>query len=208
MLMLKKLFTNDKFFLAMALFAVVSEVYLILMGFIMDYSIELLPVLLRVACIIVLYVSYIKHSKNVMKGMIGALLLSIVNTAISLLSYNEIVLDKVCSVIFLVVSLLLFINHFIINSNRHSSPKAVLLNQLVLIIMAVNNFVWTLGRTSVYVTGLGIATMIIDSLCLIAILSVIVCVESRLDAYRLDREAAGWTEEAGYPEGYVHQKDR
>jgi len=33
----------------------------------------------------------------------------------------------------------------------------------------------------------------------------IVCVESHLDAYRIDREAAGWTEEAGYPEGYVHE---
>jgi len=36
----------------------------------------------------------------------------------------------------------------------------------------------------------------------------IVCVESRLDAYRLDREEAGWTEEKGYPEGYVHEHQK
>jgi len=41
--------------------------------------------------------------------------------------------------------------------------------------------------------------------CMVA---AIVCVESRLDAYRLDREAAGWTEEKGYPEGYVHEYEK
>jgi len=34
-----------------------------------------------------------------------------------------------------------------------------------------------------------------------------VCVESRLDAYRLDRETAGWSEEKGYPEGYDRTKN-
>ena len=50
--------------------------------------------------------------------------------------------------------------------------------------------------------------LLIDVIGFIGMTSVVVCVESRLDAYRMDREAAGWTEERGYPEGYVRPKDQ
>jgi len=55
---------------------------------------------------------------------------------------------------------------------------------------------------------LTITASIFDIIGFIGTALVVVCVESRLDAYRLDREAAGWTEEKGYPEGYVHEYEK
>lgn len=49
---------------------------------------------------------------------------------------------------------------------------------------------------------------VVNIVTLLAVCGVIVCVESRLDAYRLNREKAGWTEETGYPEGYRHEYEK
>jgi len=161
--------------------------------------------LLRVCCVIALYISYRKHSKNVMKGMMGALLMGQLISAILFLSDPQTALELILVYAYLVLSLLLFINHFTINANRQASPNMVLFNQIILILIAivsiVGNVLWIENYSSLLIS----IALIVEIPGIIGMNASIVCVESRLDAYRQDREAAGWTEEAGYPKGYVHE---
>jgi len=82
---------------------------------------------------------------------------------------------------------------------------SVKLNQVILVINnVVLDFTWMIAIPE----SISIIGNILDVIGFVGMTSVVVCVESRLDAYRLDREAAGWTEEKGYPEGYVHEYEK
>ncbi len=207
---MKKLFTNDRFFLAMVLCAVVGEAtgaFISIFAF--NYSLQTqLTLLFRVACVIILFYSYKKHSKNIMKGIMGSLLAGQLISSIQYLSNMRFDIEYISTLLFAFFSVLLFINHFIINSEHHSSPKQIKFNQLLVILLFLNctsyNMLWCIYDC----TLLTLVWCIVDTVGFLGMVSVVVCVESRLDAYRLDREAAGWTEEKGYPENYIHQKDR
>ncbi len=210
---MKKLFTNDRFFLAMVLFAVIGEgLYSLLTLIGKPYLIvSLISIIFSAVCVAALYSTYRKHSKNVTKALMGALLMSQLNIGISLLNSAISVGNTVAIILDTVFSLaatVLFINHMLINSDHHSSPAMISMNQVLAIIIAVVNTVssayWLLSVRD----ALTITASIFDIIGFIGTALVVVCVESRLDAYRLDREAAGWTEEKGYPEGYVHEYEK
>ncbi len=207
---MKKLFTSDNFFLAMLLFAVIGEaIYSSIDIFVYHYAIQAqLTLFFRLVCVIVLYISYKRHSKNVMKGMMGALLAAQLITSIQYLPELSTPVDYVCFPLFAVFSALLFINHFIINADRQPSPRLIRISQILSILLFLNNtvseFLWLASVPDPLYYVLGIA----DILGFLGMTASVVCVESRLDAYRLDRESAGWTEEKGYPEGYVHEYEK
>jgi len=209
---MKKLFMNDKFFLAAVLMSVIGTlaftVYCLSQW--LQYSYMAVIVLVNAVSTVALYGAYKKHSKNVMKGLIGFLLmglLALTITAVFPLEPEQL-LYLIVSLINFAVVLALCINHFVINSDHHSRNANVRLNQVLLFVMfilfVVMAAVWIVGITGIlpiiYMIGIPVAAF--------GVTSTVVCVESRLDAYRLDREAAGWTEEAGYPEGYVHQYEK
>ena len=204
---MKKLFTNDKFFLAMTLCAVIGELFIACYDiFALHHAIQSeLVLILRVACVVVLYISYKKHMKNVMKGMMGALLMAQVITAVLYLSDMQPAMDRICVPIFVVLSVLLFINHFIINADRSASPAMITISQIILVLLTINNTVWDIAW---FMFDDFFIVYFLDFIGFAGMISAVVCVESRLDAYRLDREAAGWTEEKGYPEGYVHEYEK
>jgi len=209
--MLKKLFTNDKFF---AISTFCSAFSLAVLGIIyaIQYSDGMFGsgVIKIVGSIylVVLYISYKRHEKNVLKGIMGATLSTMLISALYVIPMITLPAEKVIIPLNAVLSALLLTNHFVINSSRKSSPTNIRLNQVLVLLIAINLIAWSVVWFPYSLT----ATDIIADVCAIVgfafMAASIVCVESRLDAYRLDREEAGWTEEAGYPEGYVHQKDR
>jgi len=207
---MKKLFTNDKFFGAVVIISLIGATLHAIIQLLIypDISSYCIPVFLCALCELFLYTSYCKHSKNTMKGMMGALLMGLLLDAIFSLSEMEIAADKICAPIYAALVTLMFINHFIINSNHHSSPAKIKLNQILVMLLVLVVIVWN-AAWSVYTIGdLGMVSQIAGLISFPCMMATIVCVESRLDAYRLDREAAGWTEEAGYPEGYVHEYEK
>ena len=103
---------------------------------------------------------------------------------------------------------MLFVNHFLINESHTAKPINICVNQIIAILLVVNTAAWSIYLLPHSVNAVNAVSEVIDIFGNAGFYCAIVCVESRLDAYRLDREAAGWTEEKGYPEGYVHQKDR
>jgi len=174
-------------------------------------------------CLVFLYTSFKHHNKNVQKGLLGATLMWYLYDEINYLlggiifsPYGFEAYDNAAGKGYLVLNILciisfacLFVNHFVINSDHHSSPLNVLINQLLVVFFSICSIASIpfqvqvlMGNMLEIIEGitwqLGVSTLIL----------LIASYESKLDAYRLDREAAGWTEEAGYPEGYVHQKDK
>ncbi len=209
---MKKLFTSDKFFLVAMLLAVVGQ-SLLAIHFLIDGKQYLLSsafsILAAVGCCITLFVSYQKHAKNVMKGAIGALLMAILLDSFSYISsMGNSVINSISTPIYIFLALALLVNHFLINEKHTASPRNVAINRILVCGIAIIQFIWTAtflaNSSEVLYSIFQIGYMIgFPSMC-----AVIVCVESRLDAYRLDREAAGWTEEKGYPENYVHEYEK
>ncbi len=188
---MKKIFTNDKFFLAMVLCAVLGE--LIFLGFQVfvhpEYVISYLSLLIRIGCVAVLYSSYRKHSKNVMKGMMGALLMAQLLTSLSYLSSGDAVGR---ALVYVVLNAALFVVHFIINSDHHSSPALIRVNQVLFLLMAILNTVTEVVDISRIGSFTAAIPLIADIFGFIGMMAAVVCVESRLDAYRIEREAKGY----------------
>jgi len=206
----KKVFTNDKFFLAVTVIGFAGIVCSSILGFVL-YPAMFNGWILNIAlalCHLFLYSSYKKHSKNVMKGLMGASLFGAMIFTVDSFQWNVSVLDDVCSILTVLMAVGLFVTHFFINSNHHSKPGLIRFNQVLILLLAVVNVVWNVDWLIVY------DSLPVRLFCLVLMIgwpcamATTVCIESRLDAYRLDREAAGWTEEKGYPENYVHEYEK
>jgi len=209
---MKKLFNNDRFYLTITILAIISSFFYLLISY-SAYFLSLkycIAELVRVICIIVLYISYKRHDKNVMKGMMGSMLMLIF--ILALFSVNNAdfgVFYDVLGYSSIVIATVLFISHYLINNSHKSSPAKIFLNQILCVLFALvllANFVFISIKFALpFVISAG---NVCGALSSILTAMSIVCVETRLDAYRLDREAAGWTEETGYPQGYIHECEK
>jgi len=202
---MKKIFTNDMFFLASTVLSVLGMITLLIAEFIggqefMSYNLTLSAFPL---CTLLLYISYKSHNKNVMKSLLGSLLMAMVISDVIYVTLND-----VFALFFMTCDILLFFSHLLINSDRHSSPLRVRFSQCVIAVYCIIEIIWTvihlINACSIY----DYVFTFSSAVAYLSTASVIVCVESRLDAYRLDREAAGWTEEKGYPKDYVHEYEK
>jgi len=193
----KKLFTNDKFFLAMTVLGVLGLIVAdILLS--INYPGSMTSIITRfiaALCLIFLRSSYVKHSKNVMKGLMGALLMAGLLHSLSLTGSIFLTIDKVFVPIIILLSAVLFISHFIINSDHHSKPGYIRLNQVLCALLAVAFLVWNIGWACVSENAVDALASIALALGRIGMYAAVVCVESRLDAYRIEREANGYKAE-------------
>jgi len=206
---MKKLFLNKKFFLVCVILAVVGQVYRAIQQMSIpepNLSVTLCMLAFGI-CEIVLYSSFKNHEKNLMKGIMGALLMGHFVLGTTWLGAGSAV-DVVFGLIYIVVVACILINHFMIAADRHSMIASIKLNQVLVIIGFVCVFAWdVVGCCAAFSAG-AVVDYLLDIVALFGVFASIVCVETMLDSFKSDREAAGWTEEKGYPEGYVHQKDK
>jgi len=210
----KKLFSNDRFFAITAyaswICLLVSAVIL-LACYIMTKKIDnlqsVISNLLFATSTICLYVSYKRHSKNVMKGMMGALLGFVVMDALEQLLFIDLsnAFQSVVQVIYLALTIALFTVHFLINSKHTPSEGKTKLFRLITVMIVIIQIIWAFQLIKLYSILLGAVIVVVLVAGYICMVLVINCVETRLDIYRQDRSEAGWTEEKGYPEGYVHE---
>jgi len=215
--MLKKLFTNDKFFSTVSVIGFIGAIIYSIGCFLFwtdilfsSYISAAIYMLINGVLVLILYISYKKHLKNLMKGVVGALLMGEFATVCTLTFpiIDTFPLDIICNFILLALTLVLLINHFIINTDHHSNKTNVSINQWCSVLIAADAVVWSIAWIPHLDSSVAIVFQLITSIASISTMASVVCVESRLDAYRLDREAAGWTEEKGYPEGYVHEYEK
>lgn len=217
---MKKLFTNDAFFSAVVIVSVVGEILFCLLKLIAGITLVdggvyvdsnwldiLLSGIIISACLVTLYISYKNHEKNVMKGMMGAILMAVLFDGVGYITKINLEVDKIVVPLYIIFAAGLFANHFAINKEHHSNPVNVVLNQILAALLAVCNIVWFIVRLASEASVMDAIADAIYAVAFACLAATIVCVESRLDAYRVNREKAGWTEEKGYPEGYVHEHE-
>ncbi len=207
---MKKLFTGDKFFLFVtvtaACFEFISGLINVfaapetVMGNVLQLAV--------VACIATLYISYKKHNKNLMKAMMGALLMAFVMIEVMSLSAMSRTSDMIATPCALVCAAVIFVNHMVINARRQASPANIVINQTAAALYALTYVVWMFTWIGECRTVWMVVSSVLYVVAIPCMMAAVVCIEARLDSYRSDREAAGWTEENGYPEGYIHEKDK
>jgi len=202
---MKKLFTNNKYFITSFLItaaAFFALIVLIAVQSTYDFlHYEWLTDILFLACEIAMFVSFRNHNKNLMKGMIGATLMAEVMDALYW-DANPENGSMACAVLSTIVTVLLFIVHFSVNSDRHSNPNAIKVNMRLFFVFVVIEVIWFVCDVK---AGENVVYGILVMLSQIGLLNTVVCIEAKLDAFRIDRETAGWSEDKGYPEGYVHE---
>jgi len=153
---------------------------------------------------IAMYRSYAKHEPNALNILVGAML-GLYFALFSINIYTQLSLDNVnvlgvtgCSVM-LALFMILFVNHVQINSVHKSTRGRVLLNQVILIILAAYQIV-LLVYECIALNDFRLATVAIaDSIARIGLFIMIICVETKLNAYKIDRDVAKaegtWTDE-------------
>lgn len=106
-------------------------------------------------CVAALFVAYRNHSKNVQKGLLGAILMWYLYDEVNYVVANIILNSSTfteynnfwgrgyiyMSIATMVLFAALFINHFIINGDRHSRSVNVFVNQLLVVVIAVISIV-------------------------------------------------------------------
>ena len=198
----KSLFTNDKFFMVCALIAFLGQATSALLIASTERTSAIVSLICAI-CSLWLYVSYRSHAKNIMKGMMGALLMAFFINAVTRLDFMNDTVSGICVPICAVLTGILFINHFFINESRYAKPINIRISQWSALLLALNMIVMLVY--AIINAGGDVAKIASSAAYLVAYpcaLAAIVCVESKLDAYRIKREGAGWSEEAGYPEDY------
>ena len=202
--MLKKIFTNDKFFLTSVIIsvlaAIVSFVLFLLSGIsVVDFGLsKLVPSNVLVPlCVIGLYMSYQAHNKNIMKYLIGILMA--IAAFVDLYNLDGYIASTPDSGSYAVIiySLLtvfdfvLIINHIILNADHGSHPVNVRINQIsIFIIAALNavNFIVFVNNSKYSASPEFQIGLISTMLTYLFAYSSIVCIESRLDLYKAMRE--------------------
>jgi len=205
---MKKLFANDSFFTATTIAGALSlslySVYIFGTGKTSNFAIGAVNVV-YVCYLVLLFVSYRRHKKNVTKNLTGGILTAMVIDSITSFAAIEIPIERIFVPIYLILTTAILCTHLYISESRHPSPGKVRINQILCVLVAIELFVWSIVLITRYtdvMSKIGCIGSMIGYPCLFAS---VICIESRLDIYKSDREAAGWTEEKGYPEGYVHE---
>lgn len=124
---MKKLFLNDKFYSFTVVLAAIGGILeLAYNKIVVDNGVfDEAPLFLSAICSIFIYTSYKKHSKNVMKGMMGALLAGLLIYSFNLMSSLSVDALSITALVAFILTLLIFINHFIINAEHQASPQSV-----------------------------------------------------------------------------------
>jgi len=186
----RKIYSNNKFFLSAALIAVLGTLFTAIVNYIHYPELSLFIMeILRAFCVLLLYISYKKHSKNIMKGTTGALLMALLNYTIqgAFLNFSGMAAENIFAAAAL-FSLILFGTHFIIYSDGKAKPALVRLNQVINILLTLCEIAIAiiLIPGEILICQIGEIIFAISFSCTIAS----ICIETRLDAYRAEREAA------------------
>lgn len=189
----RKLYTSDALFNILTIITVaamaISCIWLIPNGAYLDTFFQLGQALIFVF----LYRSYRNHDKNLMKALIGLSL----GLLLSYFAYGWITpnfwispISRIRGEMFLIV-LAVIIIHFIINADHHSSPGLVLANQILLIAGMILMLYFTVMHAMVIPPETPLLekfACLFNGLSYACACGAIVCIESRLDAYRIKRE--------------------
>lgn len=157
-------------------------------------------------CCAALWLSYKRHTKNVMKFLIGFILALTFSTSLHILSrrltagtFSADLFSSVFLIVRLALYLLFILNQIMLNSSHDSRPSVIRCCWTVTALLMILCIVEIIRGLSLHEVSV---LYIISALKHVALMNTLVCIDTKLDTYRLMRQKAGWTEDAGYPKGY------
>lgn len=199
------LFRSNAFFLIFSILSILTGLATTVLC-VMDDNMERLFVALIAVIALVLYISYRRHQKNLMKGLMGSVLMWLLvdeaNYAINLFfsereffeaQFGEVYpMYAAVKLITVLIILCVFALHFLINSDRHSSPMEVGANQSFCVLL-IAGYVADICLDIFFGAGydLSVIFLLVFKICL---MNQVLCIEAKLDGFRQAREAKGWTE--------------
>jgi len=135
--------------------------------------------------LLITVISYFKHEKNIMKCTVGATLGATIIAELTTLLLKGV---TPINIVGLIIPTVILISHLAINSDHHSNPLKIKFNQIFLLISTI--VLLALCVYSVIKNGWNLQFARDLSLYLFYISSIItlVIIESKLDAYRINRE--------------------
>ena len=148
--------------------------------------------ILYVICLITLCAAEFKKEKNVIQGMIGALLMISVVGNVNVLS--EMLDADIPSralwqmIMGFALTFALFVNHFLISHTSYHNERRIYINQLIVITLLILRCY----QIVLNLAGSGLSRIIIEvtvgMLAIIPTLNVIVCIECRGDGYKINEK--------------------
>ena len=146
--------------------------------------------ILYVICLITLGGASFRQEKNVIQGIIGALLMISVVGNLNVLS--EMLEEPIPSralwqmLVGFAVTVAIFINHFIISHSKYHNLRQIKISQLLILFLLV----FRCFQILLNILSGGITTLVIEvtvgMLAIIPTLDVLICVECRGDGYKND----------------------
>ena len=202
---LTSIFSNDMLFRVSSVLAVVFWLIAIVHATSSIRNLAyILQMILMIICIGFNYFAYRNRENSLCKSLIGALLGVHICDILYFLSehYFEYGLDMESWVLIaqLISAVMLFANHFKMMAEHNSNKNTVFFSQALIIIKSIITVLdYALCLTAPFgAYGLNIG-LLFDGLGCIASYILVVCVEARLDSYRIIRESAEaegvWTKE-------------
>jgi len=145
--------------------------------------------ILYVISLITLCGAEFKKEKNVIQGMIGALLMISVVGNVNVLS--EMLTAEIPSralwqlILGMVLTVSLFVNHFLISHSRYHNSRRIRINQWIIVALMILRCYQILLNVAGGGRSFLILEITIGMLAIIPTLNVVVCIECRGDGYKI-----------------------
>jgi len=189
---LDKLLTSDKVIYSLpwiyAISSLLCEVYGIIYNLgmtVFDLGLEIINILL----VFGIAISYKAHEKNIMKTLFGAVLMGQIIAIFNYVSFcfenGETVFVTVINIILLLLMSVFFVNHLVLGYGHKASPDRVKLNRVIGVLTAVVAIIQIIPAfSSTEIAVYCIMGLIAEHTIIIEIL----CIETKVDAYKIIRE--------------------
>jgi len=168
--------------LAFEIFNIISGIYIS----IFELGLEIINILI----VFGIAISYKAHEKNIMKTLFGAVIMGQIiytfNFITSIFGITEYIFTLVLTIIGLLLYIVLFINHLILGYGHKASPDRVKLNRVVGLLIFI---VICISRIPNYISAEMIISGILGILAETSIILEILCIETKVDAYKIIRES-------------------
>jgi len=190
---MNKFLTSDKVLYSMPWIYAISTLtfeilHIILKSFpsVFDLGIEIINVLI----VFGITTSYKAHEKNIMKTLFGALMMGGIIYFFYSVCYcfdkPEYILSTVIFSIMTLLYIVLFVNHLILGYGHKANPSRTNLNRVVGLLLILCNIIITVPYFTEPIT---ILLSILSIISEAAIIIEILCIETKVDAYKIIRES-------------------
>jgi hypothetical protein len=199
----ESIFLNEYLMTAASIFAVVASICAIVLGRREGDSFTLFIILVKIVTIVAMYTAYRTYKWDVAKGLMGGILFCLMfqegNLVLEKLwgqeDFDTYLVVGVQGSIYIaaagmsfLLTIIITINHFFINYAKKGNPENVIFNQMAISIKVILYLVLIISNSMLSFDIVLRWENALQYMTDIAILLLIVCIESQLDSFKVLRQ--------------------